>query len=163
MRFIFAAVVSTVSATVDPCIQLCLLDPICDADRHDSYCKTWQEPQTCFAYYFNSPSKADGFYYHTEGDVRSEETPLLCVEAEAMIEDIDYCHLLCGVDPDCSRLGRSSYRKIDHDPVTCYSFIINEADERGFSYWNDEGDDSVPMTPEAARVFYERHMANIAE
>jgi hypothetical protein len=158
MRFVAATILSVATASmleVDPCIQLCAREPECRVDTHWSYCKVDHEPQTCFAFYFNSPAKTDGIFYHVEGDVRSEETPITCAEAAAMIEDLDYCTLLCTIDPACMASGRGSWRKIENDPVTCHAYIINEADPRGFSYWVGEGDDRVPMTPVQAREFYE--------
>ena len=167
MRFIQALLGSAVSFTfanasgIDYCAELCRRDPSCDPDR-GSYCKVDHNPATCYSYYFESPDKTGAYYYRMPEDDRSEETPVLCSDAEDIINGgttpappaEDYCELLCTVDADCQALGRGSYLKYWQTPAVCYSFVLTDEDGSDFFYWNGVGDDSFPMSHEQAEAFF---------
>ena len=167
MRFITFVLASVASASteIDYCRELCHSDPNC---TRGSYCKSYQNPQVCQAYYFDSPDKSGPFYYHNPTVRRNTETPVLCTDAQAILNrssttteevEIDYCRLLCKVNPDCQRLGRGSYTKYWLHKVVCYGFVLTDEAGTGYFYWNGVGDDSFPMTPAQAEVFYRQAIA----
>lgn len=160
MRFaVLSYAVSVASAAfADPCEELCRRDPNCDQNMF-SYCKVDHNPQTCHAYYFETADKTGNYYYHTAGDMRSEENPVLCDDAEDILDrepvaEVDYCELLCTVNEDCLNSGRGSYLKYWQNPAVCYSFVLTDAEGTDYFYWTGVGDDQFPMTNAQAERFY---------
>ncbi len=167
MKFIASTILSigTLSfvngSAIDYCAELCRRDSDCNPDR-GSYCKVDHDPQTCFSYYYETEDKTGPYYYRDTLEGGPEEVPLLCTDAENIINSatttspptVDYCELLCTVDEDCQALGRGSYLKYWQNPAVCYSFVLTDEAGSDFFYWNGVGDDSFPMSHEQAEAFY---------
>ena len=162
-------ITSVTGSAIDYCAELCRRDPDCNPAR-GSYCKVDHDPQTCFSYYFETADKNGPYYYRDTVESGPEEVPVLCTDAENIINDattttpptVDYCELLCTVDADCVALARGSYLKYWQDPAVCYSFVLTDESGSDFFYWNGVGDDSYPMTHEQAEEFYNARSSTTA-
>lgn len=151
----------TVSTTIEPpldyCNMLCSVDSTCDKTM-SSYCKSWLEPAICFAYYFETADKDDGYYYHTEGDNKYTGNPMLCTDAQTIVEPpaIDNCKLLCPQNEACVASEQGSYLKVWQDPQVCFGFYFTNAEKNAYYFWTGEGgDERFPLSNADAGRFLE--------
>ncbi|KAF4666466.1 hypothetical protein FOL47_004067, partial [Perkinsus chesapeaki] len=66
----------SVSATEDPCAQMCSYVEGCANSKYDSYCKSWQSPSVCFGL----AKKADGSICFEPEDADCVGEPIACGE-----------------------------------------------------------------------------------
>ena len=59
------------------CQELCAITPSCVNSRNGSYCKSSQDPQVCFGFYYRDSTRASTCY-HPGDPTCSEAIPLLC-------------------------------------------------------------------------------------
>ncbi|EER00205.1 hypothetical protein Pmar_PMAR017063 [Perkinsus marinus ATCC 50983] len=72
------AILSLVSATEDPCAQMCSYVEGCAKSKFNSYCKTWQSPPVCFGLI----KKSDGSICFEPTDADCVGEPIACDEQQ---------------------------------------------------------------------------------
>ncbi len=155
IRFISVLLFTCGAKSTDYCSLMCKFDSNCNRVK-GSYCKHDHKPSSCFGYYFTSEAK-NYVYFHSSGDARRKDLPVLCTDAHDILEPADeasptavteppsilttetksppvrdYCKQLCKLDQNCSSDKHGSYVK---QRRVCFGYRLDSPGSDTFMYF----------------------------